>query len=227
MQNKWIGLLLLVVFCAGIYAALVIAPPGFNDKSSQSEQAQALSDQTAYLSWYPLPRKLADFSISKNTGEAFTNADLNGKWTLAFVGYTFCPDICPVTLAEMNKVYPQLQAMAVSTPLQIWFLSVDPKRDTIERLNEYVNYFNPDFVAATGPHDQLFPLVRSMGMMYSMSESTDNPNYLVDHSASIVVINPQGNVVGRFKPKHVVGELSISDTEQIVADMPILLSSSN
>jgi protein SCO1/2 len=64
-----------------------------------------------------------------------------------------------------------------------------------------------------------------MGMMYSMSESTDNPNYLVDHSASIVVINPDGNVVGRFKPKHVLGALSISDTEQILADMPILLGS--
>jgi protein SCO1/2 len=104
-------------------------------------------------------------------------------------------------------------------------LSVDPKRDTVERLNEYVGYFNPDFIAATGPHEQLFPLVRSMGMMYSMSESTDNPNYLVDHSASVVVINPDGNVVGRFKPKHVLGELSISDTQQIMADMPLLLSS--
>jgi protein SCO1/2 len=126
----------------------------------------------------------------------------------------------------MNKVYPQLTAIEATHPLQVWFLSVDPKRDTVERLNEYVNYFNPEFVAATGGHDQLFPLVRSMGMMYSMSESTDNPNYLVDHSASIVVINPKGQVVGRFKPKHVLGELSISDTEQIVADMPILLGSS-
>jgi protein SCO1/2 len=109
--------------------------------------------------------------------------------------------------------------------LQVWFLSVDPKRDTIERLNEYVNYFNPEFAATTGPHEQLFPLVRSMGMMYSMSESTDNPNYLVDHSASIVVINPDGNVIGRFKPKHVLGQVSISDTEQIMDDMPILLGS--
>ena len=59
--------------------------------------------------------------------------------------------------------------------------------------------------------------------MYSLSESTDNPNYLVDHSASIVVINPNGNVVGRFKPKHVPGELAISDMAQIVDDVPILL----
>jgi protein SCO1/2 len=222
MQNKWIGLLLFFVFCAGIYAALVISPPGHNAVQPESD---ALSNKTKYMSWFPLPRKLSDFTISKHTGDTFTNTDLQGKWTLAFVGYTFCPDICPVTLAEINNVYPQLKAAEESTPLQIWFLSVDPKRDTVDRLNEYINYFNSDFVAATGPHEQLFPLVRSMGMMYSMSESTDNPNYLVDHSASIVVINPDGNVVGRFKPKHVLGELSISDTEQIMTDMPVLLGS--
>lgn len=222
MQNKWIGLLLLVVFGLGIYAALVIAPPGHN---ANDQASPALSAQTTHLNWYPMPRALSDFTITKHTGESFTNIHLQGKWTLAFVGYTFCPDICPVTLAELNKVYPQLSALATNNALQVWFLSVDPKRDTIERLNEYVNYFNPEFAATTGPHEQLFPLVRSMGMMYSMSESTDNPNYLVDHSASIVVINPDGNVVGRFKPKHVLGQVSVSDTQQIVEDMPILLGS--
>jgi protein SCO1/2 len=64
-----------------------------------------------------------------------------------------------------------------------------------------------------------------MGMMYAISESTDNPNYLVDHSASVVVINPDGNIVGRFKPEHTPGQLAISDVDQILADMPILLSS--
>lgn len=217
MQNKWIGLLLLVVFVGGIYAALVVSPPGFKDKP--------LSEQTQYMSWYPQERALAEFSITQHNGTEFNNSSLANKWTLAFVGYTYCPDICPVTLAEINTAYPQLQALQSANPLQVLFLSVDPKRDTIERLNEYISYFNPDFVGATGPHAQLFPLVRSMGMMYSLSESTDDPNYLVDHSASIVVINPQGNVVGRFKPKHVPGELAISDMEQVIADLPVLLSS--
>jgi protein SCO1/2 len=222
MQNKWIGLLLLVVFGMGIYAALVLTPPGYD---ARNEVAPNLSTQTKHMNWYPMPRALSEFTINKHTGENFSNSDLEGKWTLAFVGYTFCPDICPVTLAELNKIYPQLKKMEGESPLQIWFLSVDPKRDTVERLNEYINYFNPDFIATTGPHEQLFPLVRSMGMMYSMSESTDNPNYLVDHSASIVVINPNGRVIGRFKPKHVLGELSISDTQQIIGDVPLLLSS--
>lgn len=217
MQNKWIGLLLIVVFGLGIYAALVISPPGF--------EGQDVKQQTKHLNWYPQQRALFDFELTRHTGEPFTNEDLKGKWTLAFVGYTFCPDICPVTLAAVNSIYPDLTSKATKTPLQVWFLSVDPKRDTIDRLKEYVSYFNPDFVASTGSHDQLFPLVRSMGMMYSLSESTDNPNYLVDHSGSIVVINPQGNVIGRFKPKQIPGQMAVSDTAQIMEDMPILLKS--
>jgi protein SCO1/2 len=219
MQQKWIGLIAVISLVLGVYLALTIAPPSIDDEAP-------LSEQTEYLNWYPQARALTDFELSKHDGSTMTNTDLEGKWTLAFVGYTFCPDICPVTLAEINNVYPQLQEMVSDTPLQIWFLSVDPNRDTVERLNEYINYFNPDFVGSTGPHAQLFPLVRSMGMMYSLSESTDNPNYLVDHSASVVVINPAGNIVGRFKPKHVPGQLAISDVDQILTDIPILLSSS-
>jgi protein SCO1/2 len=220
MQQKWLGLIAVLALALGVYLALTIAPP-------QVDNEGELSAQTKYLSWYPQARALTDFELSKHDGSTMTNADLKGNWTLAFVGYTFCPDICPVTLAEINNIYPQLQAKVKDTPLQVWFLSVDPNRDTVARLGEYVSYFNNDFVATTGPHTVLFPLVRSMGMMYAISESTDNPNYLVDHSASIVVINPDGNIIGRFKPKHVPGQLAISDVGQVLSDMPILLNSSS
>lgn len=214
-QNKWIGVVAVISLILGIYLAITIAPP--------DSMKKPLSKQTKHMSWYPQARALHDFTLTNHHNEKMTNADLSGKWTLAFVGYTFCPDICPVTLAEINKVYPELAQQASSNPLQIWFLSVDPKRDTTERLREYINYFNQDFIASTGPHDQLFPLVRSMGMMYGMSDDMSNPNYLVDHSASIVVINPEGNVVGRFKPKQELGQLSISDMEELKDDVPILL----
>ncbi|MGQ8366479.1 SCO family protein [Glaciecola sp. 1036] len=216
MQNKWVVLLAVFAISLGVILAIYIAPPSTND-------GQSLHQQTQYISWYPEPRKLSDFEVTQHTGEAMTNQDLQNKWTLAFVGYTFCPDICPTTLAELNSVYPQLTEKVQDVPLQVWFLSVDPKRDTVERLNEYVNYFNTDFIATTATHDVLFPLVRSMGMMYSLSESTENPNYLVDHSASVVLINPQGYIVGRFKPKHIPGELAVSDMQQVLADMSVIL----
>ncbi len=218
MQNKWIGLILLVVFGIGIYVALIITPPGYGDDEN-------LEQKTSYMSWYPQERALSEFELTQHNGETFTNQSLIGKWTLVFVGYTFCPDICPVTLAGINEVYPALSESVKTTPLQVWFLSVDPKRDTAARLNEYINFFNPEFIGATGSHKQLFPLVRSMGMMYSLSESTDNPNYLVDHSASIVVINPRANVVGRFKPTHVLGKVPSIDTQQLLQDIPLLLKS--
>jgi protein SCO1/2 len=214
-QNKLVGIVAVLSLILGIYLAITIAPPDGMKKN--------LSEQTTHMSWYPQARALHDFNLTNHHNEPMTNADLKGKWTLAFVGYTFCPDICPVTLAEINKIYPELKQSVTTTPLQIWFLSVDPKRDTTERLKEYIDYFNEEFVASSGPHDQLFPLVRSMGMMYAMSDDADNPNYLVDHSASIVVINPDGNVVGRFKPKQQLGKLSISDMDELKEDVPLLL----
>ncbi|MFT5543807.1 MAG: protein SCO1/2 [Glaciecola sp.] len=214
-QNKWLGVVALITLALGVYLAITISPP--------DSMKKPLSEQTKHMSWYPQARALHDFTLTDHNKQTMTLENLKGKWTLAFVGYTFCPDICPVTLAEINKIYPELEQSNKSAPLQVWFLSVDPKRDTSERLNEYINYFNAGFIASTGPHDQLFPLVRSMGMMYAMSDDVTNPNYLVDHSASIVVINPDGNVVGRFKPKQQPGQLSISDMQELKEDVPILL----
>ena len=196
---------------------------------SVSSSNRAHASGTEYMQWYPAARKIADFTLTNNHNQVMTNADLNGQWTLAFVGYTFCPDICPTTLAALNLAYPQISAIEDdidgALPIKVWFLSVDPKRDTIDRLAEYVGFFNSEFIGATAEHKQLYPLVRSMGMMYSMSQSTDDPNYLVDHSGSVVVINPLGQVVGRFKPQHAPGQVAMSDTSQIIADMPKVVAS--
>ncbi len=109
---------------------------------------------------------------------------------------------------------------STDAPIQVVFISVAPIRDTPERLASYVEYFNSEFVALTGEHKQLFPLTRSLGLMYAIAESTDNPNYLVDHSASVVVVDPDGFAIGRFKPKFSPGEVAVSDSVQILTDMP-------
>ncbi len=205
-QNFLIGVVAVVALLVGLYVAIVIAPPS----------------EPSYLQSYPAARALPPFELFDQHGKPFTNSELDEHWTLAFVGYTFCPDICPTTMAELKKIYPDLEQIDTEFPIQVWFLSVDPARDTQERLFEYVNFFNPKFHATSGEHKQLFPLVRAMGMMYSMSDNMDNPNYLVDHSASITLINPLGQVVGRFKPQMEPGKLAISDSQQILADMPII-----
>jgi len=221
-------MLVKVVIAVACAIVLVVSYQMYQSGSVPVSRASSVSEVhpsgTDYMQWYPLPRKVSDFTLTNNHNQPMTNADLNGQWTLAFVGYTYCPDICPTTLAALNKAYPKIVATVSEQPIKVWFISVDPKRDTIERLAEYVGFFNSEFIGATAEHKQLYPLVRSMGMMYSMSESTDEPNYLVNHSGSVVVINPLGQVIGRFKPKHAPGQIAISDTAQIIADMPKVMA---
>ncbi|MGP9799424.1 SCO family protein [Rheinheimera sp. NSM] len=171
---------------------------------------------------YPQARVLADFNLTDQFGEAVNRERLYGQWTLAFVGYTYCPDICPLTLAKLAGVQPELAAM-VEQPLKVWFISVDPKRDNTEQLHNYVSYFEQaDVVGMTAGHEQLFPFVRQLGLMYALS-STTAEDYLVDHSASVVLINPQGQLVAMFKPPMQPGELPVIDTEQLLADFPLVL----
>ena len=205
------GLIAFIALVVGVLVAINIAPPGSSKK-------------TQHVSLYPQARALPDFQLIDHNNQPFTTQNLIGHWSLVFVGYTYCPDICPTTLAELKNIYPELQKIPSESPIQVVLLSVDPKRDTPERLNEYINFFHPEFFAVSAEHAQLFPLVRAMGMMYSMSESTDNPNYLVDHSSSVVVVNPKAQVVGRFKPEFVVGKLPISEGQKILADMPAIIA---
>ncbi|MDP2714220.1 SCO family protein [Rheinheimera sp.] len=171
---------------------------------------------------YPQARVLADFNLTDQFGEAVNRERLYGQWTLAFVGYTYCPDICPLTLAKLAGVQPELAAM-VDQPLKVWFISVDPKRDNTEQLHNYVSYFEQENVLGmTAGHEQLFPFVRQLGLMYALS-STTAEDYLVDHSASVVLINPQGQLVAMFKPPMQPGELPVIDTEQLLADFPLVL----
>ncbi|MGI5310188.1 SCO family protein [Rheinheimera sp. WS51] len=175
---------------------------------------------------FPQPRTLSDFNLTDQFGEKVDRERLYGQWTLAFVGYTYCPDICPLTLAKLAGVQPELATM-VEEPLKVWFISVDPNRDTVQQLNNYVNYFSqPAVLGMTAGHDQLFPFVRQLGLMYAISSTTE-PNYLVDHSASIVLINPQGQLVAMFKPPLQVGELPVVSAEQLLTDFPLVLQKLN
>ncbi|KKO44581.1 photosynthetic protein synthase I [Arsukibacterium ikkense] len=172
---------------------------------------------------YPQPRNLADFELIDQDNMPRSRADLMDKWTLAFVGYTYCPDICPLTLAKLAGVHAELAAK-VGQPLQIWFVSVDPQRDTPEQLKQYVDYFRqPALIGLTAGHDQLFPFVRQLGLMYAMS-STAEQDYLVDHSASVVLINPLGQVAAMFKPEMAPGEVPLVSGEQLLADFPLVLN---
>ncbi|GAA0720864.1 SCO family protein [Dokdonella soli] len=147
---------------------------------------------------YPAPRALPDFHLARSDGQSLTPADWKGHWTVAFFGYTNCPDVCPTTLATFKQAWKLLEPVEAEK-VRFDFISVDPTRDTPEQLARYVGFFSKDFVAATGDDENLTRLTRALGLIYSR-EKTDNGNYAVDHSASAVIIDPQGRQIGLFRP---------------------------
>lgn len=161
-------------------------------------------EQPQQADYYPAGRDINNFALTDADNQPFTPANLKGHWTFLFIGYTFCPDICPTTLADMRSVYDQLKKMAPNS--QVVFISADPQRDNIPRLKTYTAFFNPEFKAATAPHDQLFPFVRNLGLIYSIANQGEK-DYLIDHSASIVLINPKGKLQGVFRPQVAPGEV--------------------
>lgn len=126
------------------------------------------------------------------------------KWTLAFFGYTYCPDICPAALASMAQTMTLVREQyPKAADTQVLFVSVDPQRDTPERLKEYTEYFDPQFVGTTGDKLDIDELTKGLGALYTLVGDTDKDTYLVDHSSQIILVDPQGNMRAIITPPHV------------------------
>jgi protein SCO1 len=148
---------------------------------------------------YPQPRPVPDFHLLQANGKPLTPADWQGRWNVVYFGYTSCPDVCPTTLATFKATWKILGERGLQNNVRFDFISVDPERDTPQRLTQYVGFFSPDFVAATGSDEQLTTLTRSLGLIYSRTTTPDGA-VEVDHSGSAVIVDPQARVVGIFRP---------------------------
>ncbi|TEW52705.1 SCO family protein [Psychromonas algicola] len=208
-MKRWIILISAVVMIA-------VVGLGVSQFSQSKNDALVLTEP---------PTPLPEFSFHKAGKVAFSNESLKGKWSLLFIGYTYCPDVCPTTLADLNYVYPSL-TNDQDTTTQVVFISVDPNRDKAEQLADYVNYFNENFIGVTSTHEQLWPFVTELGLIYSVVEEGEtNEYYLIDHSASIVLINPEGQFHATFKSvvneqgiNHVDMELMVEDIKRIQSE---------
>lgn len=150
------------------------------------------------------PRPMPAFDLIDMHGRAFTRSELGGAWTFVFFGYTFCPDICPTTLANFDFIAQTLRTAnpAAEADTRFLFVSVDPDRDTPDRLQAYVTYFNPNFLAATGAVEQLDRFSRAAGAVYVKIPGDDPNNYLVDHSSGVFLFDPQARLSAVFTPPH-------------------------
>lgn len=147
------------------------------------------------------PRQLPDFALTSHKGEPFTLESLRDHWTFLSIGYTHCPDVCPTIMATFDAVAKRTDS-ATDRPAFV-LVSVDPERDTAEKLGEYVTYFNADFQGATGPHDELKRLTGPLGLLYGKVEAQESAmGYLVDHSASILLVDPLGRLAAVFSIPH-------------------------
>lgn len=167
---------------------------------------------------YENAKSLSDFTLKNQLDEPVTKAQFKGQWNLVFLGYTSCPDICPLTLAKLNAVYKELEA---DYPLQIWFVSVDPNRDTAEKRKQYIDYFNPNFLAVSGQHKDLFPVVRELGLIYAISDTT-KADYAVDHSASVALVDDTGALRAIFKPEFKQGSVPLINSTQLTQEFKVI-----
>ena len=152
----------------------------------------------------PAPRALPAFSLQQSDGTALTTEDLAGHWTVVFIGFTYCPDVCPTTLAELAQAQKQWEALPESTRPRVLFVSVDPERDTPAKAGEYAHAFHPDTLAATADIPALEKFATSLGFVFMKVPGKGyaaNPNdYSVDHSANIALLDPQGRLAGLIRP---------------------------
>ena len=180
-------------------------------KYSQKPLLSAEQLQSSGTVIFDTPRSFSIEGLVKHNNKPLTKADFEGRWSLIYFGYTFCPDICPVSLGQMNKMDKQLKEEAPELAAKVGYMmvTVDPRRDTVENLRGYVPYFNPDFVGVTGDIKGIYDLTRQLNIAFTPVINSEDEFYLVDHSANLVIINPQGDYHGFIRPPLAPEKLSL------------------
>ena len=138
------------------------------------------------------------FTLTDHTGKQVTEADFQGTNTLIFFGYTYCPDICPTSLTEISAAMDALGPLAEKvTPVLV---TVDPERDTVDVLKDYVAHFHPRVVGLTGTVEQIKQTAKAYRVYYAKvpSESGNADDYLMDHSSVIYLMGPGGKFLSHF-----------------------------
>lgn len=169
--------------------------------------------QSAVL--YPHARPVPEFELDRADGGKLTLADWKGRWNLVFIGFTHCPDVCPTALGTLKRSWAQWQSQGRSERIRVNFISVDPERDTREVLRDYVAFFSPDFIGATGSGEQLKALSGRLGMVYARS-GMEGGSYSVDHSANILIIDDQGRLAGMFRPGNYTADSIVADLNRLM-----------
>lgn len=206
-MNKTLRQLIIFICIVGVCLGIFYGNNKFNSPLNPEELSATLFDK---------PRAISSFELQDHHGASFTKANLQGKWSLLFFGFTNCPNICPTTLGELNHAEQLLSAHHFPIRPQVVFITVDPERDNLKRLAEYVPAFNKDFIGVTGSPAAITKLTKELGVLFmKVTPNADQP-YQIDHSGTVMLFNPKAQLVGIFSMPH--------DGEQIAQDFEVIAS---
>lgn len=189
-MNRKILRFLIVALAAGL--GLALSAKLFNPKGTVNPPP-ALEVVTLL----PTPRALPAFALDSNTGP-ITQQSLTGHWTVIFIGFSHCPDICPTTLTDLARAQKLWRDSGLENKPRLLFVSIDPERDSPKILADYAAFFNKDTLTATANEPQLSEFTRSIGLVYM--KVTQGDTYTMDHSATLVLLNPKGEFAGIIRP---------------------------
>jgi protein SCO1/2 len=205
---------LLIVMAAlaaglGLWAAQVVFAPTAQAPAGTVEAAGPAVDPASLkaVRLFPSPRAIPGFALEQSDGTPLTPDELRGRWTVVFLGFTHCPDVCPTTLTELAQAQAAWEPLPEARRPRILFVSVDPGRDTPAKTGEYAAYFNPATLAATAPEPALGQFAAGLGLVY-MKVATNDGDYTMDHSSALVVIDPQGRQAGLIRPPLVPADIA-------------------
>lgn len=186
-KNFIVAIVLATALSAGIFMAMRLQTPP--------------TPKTAFV--LPSTAPLPEFALVDQSGNAISRDSFRNHWDLLFFGFTHCPDICPATLQVLALAREELAAAGQDPLPRIVLVSVDPERDTPELMGKYVGYFGDGNLGITGSLEELRKLTSGLGI-YFEKHPGQGEDYVVDHSAAVLLINPDGEFHALFSGPHTV-----------------------
>jgi protein SCO1/2 len=184
------------------FVALVLGALVYTSLRKPLADDATLREQGTFV--LPVPREIGPFHLTDQRGDVLDNESLRGHWSFLYFGFTSCPDICPVTLSALAQAQAKLADAGETellSQLKVYFISVDPERDTQEKLAAYVGAFSPQFTGATGSLDELAALGKQLNVAFMKVPGPDG-GYVMDHTGNIVVVDPNGHYYAFMKLPH-------------------------
>ena len=147
---------------------------------------------------YKKPLDIIEFELKNQGDQLYSKNDLKNQWTILFFGYTNCPDVCPTTIFKLGQIKQQMSKELPNLNLQILFITLDPERDSTERLKEYLGFFDPSMTGLTGEITKIVELTSNLSVFFQRINKEDG--YDFNHTASIFLINPKAQLKASFSP---------------------------